>query len=100
MIFILDSSKPVILPDLLTRAEAFANQNPVRKVNEETDENEVINPPPTPETDPGHENSGEDNIEYPHPIQNGIDSVSNRGKLNSYEDDYLDLGCSTEMDLF
>lgn len=58
----------------------------------------MINPPPTPETDGGQENSGEDNIEYIQPIVNG--PHSNRGKLNSYDEDFLDLGCSVEMDLF
>lgn len=72
----------------------------MRKIKEQTDENEVINPPPTPETDGGHENSGEDNMEYPQPIVNGSDLSLSRGKLNSYDEDFLDLGCSADMDLF
>lgn len=94
------SSKPDLLPDLLTRAELYASQNSVRKSKEQIDENEVINPPPTPETDGGHENSGEDNVEYPLPIVNGSDLPPNRGKLNTYDEDFLDLGCSADMDIF
>lgn len=94
------ASKPELLPDLLRRAELLASQNPVRKIKEHTDDNEVINPPPTPETDGGQENSGEDNAEYPLPISSAINPNSDRGKINSYDEDYLDLGCSNEMDLF
>lgn len=84
----------------MTRAELLASQNPERKIKEQTDENEVINPPPTPETDGGQENSGEDNMEYPQPIVNGSDLFADRGKLNTYDEDFLDLGCSADMDMF
>ncbi|KAJ8957634.1 hypothetical protein NQ318_017523 [Aromia moschata] len=42
------ASKAKLLPDLLTRAELLACQNPARKVKDETEETDVINPPPTP----------------------------------------------------
>lgn len=60
---------------------------------------DVINPPPTPETD-CHENSGDgiDNNEEIN-IVNHTDPSSTR-KLENYEIDYLDLGSGTTMDLF
>ncbi|CAH1363729.1 hypothetical protein MTP99_000065 [Tenebrio molitor] len=86
------ASKNKLLPDLLTRAELLAKEN--NRVRKETDERDVINPPPTPETD-GHENSGDgmDGV-------NGMDSFDNRRKYESYDDDFLDINCSNDMDLF
>ncbi|XP_023018246.2 phosphorylated adaptor for RNA export [Leptinotarsa decemlineata] len=94
------ASRTKILPDLLTRAELLASQNPSRKVKE-TDESDFVNPPPTPETD-GHENSGDDMDEHPSPIINaGSNTLENsRGKLNTYDDDFLDIGCTVDMDMF
>ncbi|RZB39498.1 RNA GG bind domain containing protein [Asbolus verrucosus] len=86
------ASKAKLLPDLLTRAELLAKEN--NRVRKETDERDVINPPPTPETD-GHENSG-DGMEG----VNGIDSLDSRRKFESYDDDFLDINCSNDMDLF
>lgn len=59
----------------------------------------MVNPPPTPETD-CHDN--ENSMDGPPlPVVNGGDSLENlRGKLNTYDDDFLDLGYSADMDLF
>lgn len=64
--------------------------NESNRERKETDERDVINPPPTPETDQ-HENSGDGS---------NTDPDNERRKLNTYDDDFLDLGCSNEMDLF
>lgn len=89
------------LPELLTKAELC-----MQKLAEENDRTrkeslhaDVINPPPTPETD-CHENSGDgmDNAEEIN-IVNQTDSLNTR-KIENYELDYLDLGCGNTMDLF
>lgn len=83
-------SKSKLLPDLLTRAQLLA-ANSGRHRKESTDAN-VINPPPTPETD-FPENSSDGTADQQH-VECG------RGKLQTYEDDFLDIGCSNDMDLF
>ncbi|KAJ8935155.1 hypothetical protein NQ314_012973 [Rhamnusium bicolor] len=94
------ASRAKLLPDLLTRAELLACQNPTRKVKDGTEETDFINPPPTPETD-GHENSGDGMDGGPLPVVNGNDSLnSTREKPNTYDEDFLDIGCSNDMDLF
>ncbi|KAG5879000.1 hypothetical protein JTB14_017410 [Gonioctena quinquepunctata] len=98
------ASRAKILPDLLIRAEAFVKQNTMRKVKE-TDESDFANPPPTPETD-CHENSGDGMDEPSPPLLNGSDLLQNsslenaRGKLNTYDEEFLDIGCSADMDMF
>ncbi|KAJ8925569.1 hypothetical protein NQ315_009409 [Exocentrus adspersus] len=94
------ASRAKLLPDLLTRAELLACQNPERKVKDETDETDFNNPPPTPETD-GHENSGDGMDSALQPVVNGSDCLGNsRGTVNAYEEDFLDINCSNEMDVF
>lgn len=96
----LAASKAKLLPDLLTRAELLACQNPTRKVKDETEETDFVNPPPTPETD-GHENSGDGMDGVPQPVMNGSDCLgTSRGTVNTYEEDFLDINCSNDMDLF
>ncbi|XP_044263188.1 phosphorylated adapter RNA export protein [Tribolium madens] len=84
------ASKNKLLPDLLTRAELLAKEN--NRVRKETDERDVINPPPTPETDGGHENSGDG--------MDGGNGIDDRRKCETYDDDFLDINCSNDMDLF
>lgn len=84
-----------ILPDLLSKAELLASGN--NRMRKETDGTEdVINPPPTPETD-GHDNSGDGMEAAKNVSMNNVGS--SRGTLQSYEDDFLDLH-ENEMDLF
>lgn len=84
------AEKSKLLPDLLTRAEQLAkNTSRHRKEDGETN---VINPPPTPETDcPENSSDGAD-------AGHGLEHV--RGKLENYEDDFLDIACSNDMDMF
>lgn len=99
-LYFLAASKAKLLPDLLTRAELLASQNPTRKVKDETEETDFVNPPPTPETD-GHENSGDGMDSVPQPVVNGSDCLgTSRGTVNAYEEDFLDINCSNDMDLF
>lgn len=84
------------LPDLLTRAELCVQKlakdnNRTRKESSNVD---VINPPPTPETD-GHDNSC-DGMEQ----NNDDDHIHSGRKLENYEVDFLDLGNTNTMDLF
>lgn len=88
------------LPDLLTRAELC-----VQKLAEENDRTrkesshaDVINPPPTPETD-CHDNSG-DGMDNEIPVVNKDDSLNSTRKLENYEVDFLDIGMGNTMDLF
>lgn len=91
------------LPDLLTKAELC-----VKKLAEENDRSrkdssnvDVINPPPTPETD-CHENSGdgmENSDEVPVINKDSFLDISGR-KVENYELDFLDLGNGNNMDLF
>ncbi|CAH1116522.1 unnamed protein product [Phaedon cochleariae] len=87
------------LPDLLTRAKLLASQNSDRKVKDDNEETDFVNPPPTPETD-GHENSG-DGMDVPSTVSNGCGPLDHpRRQLNVYEEDFLDIGTSADMDLF
>ncbi|GJQ87878.1 putative PHAX RNA-binding domain protein [Trypoxylus dichotomus] len=84
------------LPELLTRAEEcvqklVADNDRTLKKSEHID---VINPPPTPETD-CHENSG-DGIDQP----NDVTIPLNARRNQDYNDDFLDLGSVNDMDLF
>lgn len=83
------ASKNKLLPDLLTRAELLAKEN--NRVRKETDERDVINPPPTPETD-AHDNSGDG--------MDGNGTDENRRKCETYDDDFLEINCSNDMELF
>lgn len=90
------------LPDLLTKAEICVQKlatenNRTRKESTNTD---VINPPPTPETD-CHENSGDgmDHLDD-EKIVNRNDSLDDHRKVAPYELDFLDLGSGNNMDLF
>ncbi|CAH0551172.1 unnamed protein product [Brassicogethes aeneus] len=92
------ASRNKIIPDLLTRAELLASQaNRDRRETEHLEDLiNPVNPPPTPETD-GHENSGD-----------GLDSgktevisvEESRQVVEAYDDDFLDIGLSNDMDLF
>ncbi|XP_017772340.1 PREDICTED: phosphorylated adapter RNA export protein [Nicrophorus vespilloides] len=75
------------LPELLSRAESFSKFNKNKWA--ESDQDDVVNPPPTPETD-GHADSG-DGMDIP--------NVDGR-KLDSYDDDFLDVNAGNDMDLF
>lgn len=88
------AAKDKKLSSLLTRAEqcmqdTASNDNGVR---EESDHDDVVNPPPTPETD-GQETSG-DSMDQ-HSNQN-----SDLRKIQNYEDDYLNINVENDMDLF
>lgn len=90
------------LPDLLTKAELcvqkLAEEN--NRTRKESSNVDVINPPPTPETD-CHDNScdGMDNIEDA-TVVNKDDSLYSGRKLEHYEVDFLDIGNGNTMDLF
>lgn len=84
------------LPELLTKAELC-----VQKLVTDNDRSlkksepvDVINPPPTPETD-CHDNSG-DGIDQP----NDVNLPLNARGSQDYNDDFLDLGSVNDMDLF
>lgn len=83
-----------ILPELLTRAEQLAKENPVRTLKK-TGEDNCTNPPPSPETD--HQESG-DGMESHLPV-NINNSLGGRVELK-YDDDVLDITCDDDMDLF
>lgn len=90
------------LPDLLTKAELcvqkLAEEN--NRTRKESSNVDVINPPPTPETD-CHDNScdGMDNSEDV-TVVNKDDSLYSGRKLENYEVDFLDIGNGNTMDLF
>lgn len=85
----------------------MAKENPTRKLKEDTDEANCTNPPPSPETD--HHESG-DGMEpsptmesRPLPVEsvtinNELDNI--RGKLKTYDEDFLEISCENDMDLF
>lgn len=123
-------SKEENLPDLLTKAELCMKQltsdsNRTRKVSEHLED--VINPPPTPEMEDVNEPEIEDSAANSSAInQNGPSNTltlqndglnhlnnfdqncdlnrsendPNQRKILGYEDDFLDLNTSNEMDLF
>lgn len=87
------------LPTLLSRAEQCMqsldgkyNANN-REQESDHDHDDVVNPPPTPETDV-QETSG-DSMDHTSGNQN-----SNLRKLQNYEDDCLDIHLENDMDLF
>lgn len=80
------------MPDLLTRAELWAKEN--TKVHTETHERDVVNPPPTPETDGGHENSGDGMDNF------NMETNYSKTKVEDDDNDFLDINCSNDMDLF
>lgn len=88
------------LPDLLTRTELYAKQDVDRKIKD-ADENDISNPPPTPEPDV-HENSNDGMDSGPPLVINGSSATleNARDKLCAYDEDYLDIGSSADMDLF
>lgn len=81
---------------MLTKAEqcmqklVTSNDRTLKK----SEDADVTNPPPTPETD-CHENSG-DGIDQPY----DTNIVSNVRETQNYNDDFLDLGSGNDMDLF
>lgn len=83
---------------MLSKAELcvqkLAEEN--NRTRKESSNIDVINPPPTPETD-CHENScdGMEQITV-----NNDDSVFSGRKLENYEVDFLDIGNGNTMDLF
>lgn len=90
-------------PQLPTKADLYIQLGYVRsQPKQETDEDDnVKNPPPSPETD-GHDNeNSRDSI-----VINGIPPVLNGSeisvdrKVESYEDDYLDITGGADMDIF
>ncbi|XP_050499294.1 phosphorylated adapter RNA export protein [Diabrotica virgifera virgifera] len=95
----IQAQNPRILPELLTRAEAFSTANSTKK-NKESCDQDFVNPPPTPETD--HCDNSRDGMEgSTSPVINSNDALdTERGGLNSYDDDFLDLGCAADMELF
>lgn len=87
------------LPDLLTKAELcvqmLANDN--NRSRKQSSADDVVNPPPTPETD-CHENSC-DGMENVGANQDGLKEQAR--KLESYEDEFIDINTScNDMDLF
>ncbi|CAG9829117.1 unnamed protein product [Diabrotica balteata] len=95
----IQAKNPRILPELLTRAEAFSTANSTKK-NKETCDQDFVNPPPTPETD-CCDNSRDGMEGSTSPVINSNDALNTeRGGLNSYDDDFLDLGCAADMELF
>lgn len=75
------------LPELLTKAELCLKQKLYQgKEESETGEVDVKNPPPSPVTDGG---DGTDTV-----------NIEDRRAEDTYEADFLDLGCDNDMDLF
>ncbi|XP_060527260.1 phosphorylated adapter RNA export protein [Cylas formicarius] len=100
-----EAAKSKLLPDLLTHAELLASKNPNPKTNlDALDEGNCTNPPPSPETD--HQESGDGMgsgqitslVNDSHSTDNSMENT--RGRLKTYDDDFLDIGCSQDMDLF
>ncbi|XP_066142499.1 phosphorylated adapter RNA export protein [Euwallacea fornicatus] len=94
-----------ILPDLLTRAEQLAKENPIRTLkNTNADEDNCTNPPPSPETD--HHESGDGMESQPLPVEpvsanKSLNSnVDERDILKTYDDDFLEITCDNDMDFF
>ncbi|KAK9871871.1 hypothetical protein WA026_015118 [Henosepilachna vigintioctopunctata] len=84
-----------LLPDILTRKDCLMENRCLK----ESDEDSVVNPPPTPETD-GHEKSC-DGIENLTNVRCKLESIENKDGLTSYDEDFLDLNCSNnDMDMF
>nr|CAI5830879.1 unnamed protein product [Callosobruchus analis] len=100
----IEAAKASLLPDLLSRGDLFAVKEGAGHRRKETDENDsgFNNPPPTPETD-ANENSN-DGVDAPPPVSLAEHVVQEmedkRGKLNPYDDDFLDISGSADMDLF
>lgn len=97
-----------LLPDLLNRAKLFAAQNSNREIKE-TDEVNCTNPPPSPETDHHESCDGTDSNPQNQiskdflcsPQKLNDDGLEDsRGKLKTYDDDFLDISLDNEMDLF
>ncbi|XP_045471404.1 phosphorylated adapter RNA export protein [Harmonia axyridis] len=92
-----DKERAKILPELLSKAELISKHRSLKEVSED----DVINPPPTPETDcqenscDGIDNSASTAVPMK-PLDNG--KRSHREELIKY-DDVLDIGDSN-MDLF
>ncbi|XP_018335722.1 phosphorylated adapter RNA export protein [Agrilus planipennis] len=82
------------LPELLSRGELCVEKN-INRTRRESDETFVKNPPPSPVTDI-HENNEE--ISSINNMQNVTAEINRR--LTNYEDEFLDLGCENNMDLF
>lgn len=115
IIFVEAMKKKENLPELLTRAELCVQKLATDNDRSRKEKNveDVMNPPPTPETD-GHENENScDGMENSNLIANAetsqiADSPNPNEKdlgiavrkLESYEDDFLDIGTGTDMDLF
>lgn len=92
------------LPNLLSRAELeISKGNRTRKDSDHTEN--VSNPPPSPVTD-GRENSSDemtDHIESPavFPMNNTTTTAASSDRnLQAYDDDFLEIGCSGDMDFF
>lgn len=84
------------LPELLTRGELIVqslNGNNSER-NESESEEFVNNPPPSPVTD-GKENSNDGINDIVPPIAD----LPNRN-VNNYDDDFLDIGSTADMDIF
>lgn len=89
------------LPQLLTRAEICAKmlENETDRLRKKDSVEDVVNPPPTPETD-CHENDNScDGIDNLNQLPEAIKEHNSR-KVESYEDDFIDMTCGNDMDLF
>ncbi|CAH2005311.1 unnamed protein product [Acanthoscelides obtectus] len=99
-----EAAKANLLPDLLSRGDLFAAKDGASHRLKETDENDsgFNNPPPTPETDANeNSNDGVDASPSASLAEHVVHEMEDkRGKLNSYDDDFLDISGSAEMDLF
>lgn len=85
------------LPELLTKAELciedITKANRIKK-DSDNDDN-VVNPPPTPETDAQTSGDSMDHLN----VLDSSQSVSTR-KIEKYEDDFLDINVDNNMDMF
>lgn len=80
---------------MLNKAELCIQELTSHSKNKKETPDDVVNPPPTPETD-GQENSGDSsdhlNINESHNI--------NTRNVHNYEEDFLDINLDNNMDLF
>ncbi|CAG9766364.1 unnamed protein product [Ceutorhynchus assimilis] len=90
---IVQKERTELLPDLLTRAELYANRNV------KTEEENCTNPPPSPESD--HQESAEIMEPQILPVKINENKDVRAGDLKTYDDDFLDISlCDNDMDLF
>ncbi|XP_050299471.1 phosphorylated adapter RNA export protein [Anthonomus grandis grandis] len=81
-----------ILPSLVSRADLLLNTT--RK--QDPDGDNCTNPPPSPESRDGM--APESKPVILSDLNDKLDNI--RGELKTYDDDFLDISCENEMDLF